>query len=426
MDLAHTALKRIVRIERDEVAGSLWAFAGFFCLLCGYYILRPLRDEMGVQGGVENLPWLFSATFAAMLAAVPLFGFAAARLRRQRLVPWTYLFFIGNVLIFYVLFRAQVAPAAVARAFFIWVSVFNLFAVSLFWSVMADLHRPGQAARLFGFVSAGGSCGALAGPLLTALLAAPLGTANLLLVSCAFLGLALVCVRALLLPQTADAGPDRAEAAREGEIGGTAWSGVLVVLRSPYLLGIVAWVLLYTVLFGFVYFELAKLVATTHADPAERTRLFAQVDLAVNVLTLLGQMFVVARFVDKLGVGAALALLPALGIAGFAAIALAPVLAVLVAFQILRRAADYAIARPAREMLFTVLGREEKYKSKNFIDTVVFRGGDAASGWFYAAGKAAGLGLAGFAAVAIPAAILWLGVGLLLGSQHRRLQSRGA
>jgi AAA family ATP:ADP antiporter len=424
MDLAHTALKRIVRIERNEVAGSLWAFAGFFCLLCGYYILRPLRDEMGVQGGVENLPWLFSATFAAMLATVPVFGFAAARLPRRRLVPWTYLFFIGNVLIFYALFRAQLAPAAVARAFFIWVSVFNLFAVSLFWSVMVDLHCPAQAVRLFGFVSAGGSCGALAGPSLTALLAAPLGTANLLLVSCAFLGLALACVRALL-QRPALTGPGRPETPREGEIGGTTWSGVLVVLRSPYLLGIVAWVLLYTVLFGFVYFELAKLVATTHADPAERTRLFAQVDLAVNVLTLLGQMCVVARFVDKLGVGAALALLPALGIAGFAAIAFAPVLAVLVAFQILRRAADYAIARPAREMLFTVLGREEKYKSKNFIDTVVFRGGDAASGWFYAAGKAAGLGLAGFATVAIPAAILWLGVGLLLGSQHRRLQSRG-
>jgi AAA family ATP:ADP antiporter len=378
---------------------------------------------MGVQGGVENLPWLFSATFAAMLAAVPVFGFAAARLPRRRLVPWTYLFFIGNVLIFYALFRAQVAPAALARAFFIWVSVFNLFVVSLFWSVMADLHRPGQAARLFGFVSAGGSCGALAGPSLTALLAAPLGTGNLLLVSCAFLALALACVRALLRrPAAAD---PRLETPREGEIGGTAWSGVLVVLRSPYLLGIVAWVLLYTVLFGFVYFELAKLVATAHADPGERTRLFAQVDLAVNVLTLLGQMFVVARFVDKLGVGAALALLPALGIAGFAAIAFAPMLAVLIAFQILRRAADYAIARPAREMLFTVLGREEKYKSKNFIDTVVFRGGDAASGWFYAAGKAAGLGLAGFAAVAIPAAILWLGLGLLLGSQHRRIQLRG-
>src|SRR5436190_23518135 len=193
LGFAYAALNRIVRIDRAEVAASLWSFACFFFVLCGYYVLRPLRDEMGVQGGVENLPWLFSATFAVMLGAAPLFGWAAARLPRRRLVPWTYLFFVANVLVFYALFAAGAAPPAVARAFFVWVSVFNLFVVSLFWSLMVDLFHPEQAARLFGFVSAGGSCGALAGPTLTALLAAPLGTANLLLVSCGFLGLALVC-----------------------------------------------------------------------------------------------------------------------------------------------------------------------------------------------------------------------------------------
>ena len=423
LSFVHTALNRFIRVEHGEVAASLWSFTCFFCVLCSYYILRPLRDEMGVQGGVENLPWLFSATFAAMLAAVPLFGFAAARLPRRRLVPWTYLFFIASALVFYTLFGLQVAPAAMARAFFVWVSVFNLFVVSVFWSLMADLHRPEQAARLFGFISAGGSCGALAGPSLTALLAASLGTANLLLVSCAFLGFALVCIRALLRRTGAAAafpGPTA-----EGEIGGTTWSGVRVILRSPYLLGIVGWVLCYTVLLGFVYFELARLVAASYSDPAQRTTLFAQVDLAVNMLTLLGQLFVVAKFVEKLGVGVALALLPAFGIAGFAAIGLAPVLAVLVVFQILRRAGDYAIARPAREMLFTVLGREQKYKSKNFIDTVVFRGGDAASGWTYAALKSLGLGLAGIALIAIPGAILWLALGLWLGRRYHRLGWRG-
>ena len=422
LGFTHAALGRFIRIERGEVAASLWSFACFFCVLCGYYILRPLRDEMGVQGGVENLPWLFSATFAAMLAAVPLFGFAAARLPRRRLVPWTYVFFIANVLVFHALFSLELAPAAVARAFFIWVSVFNLFVVSVFWSLMADLHRPQQAARLFGFISAGGSCGALAGPSLTALLAASLGTANLLLVSSVFLGLALVCIRALLKGTSAAGVP---VPAAEGEIGGTTWSGVGVVLRSPYLLGIVGWVLCYTVLLGFVYFELARLVAASYSDPGERTTLFAQVDLAVNVLTLLGQLFVVAKFVERLGVGVALALLPAFGIAGFVAIGLAPVLAVLIVFQVLRRAGDYAIARPAREMLFTVLGREQKYKSKNFIDTVVFRGGDAASGWTYAALKSLGLGLAGLALIAIPGAVLWLALGLWLGRRYRRLDLRG-
>ncbi|MGC2520482.1 MAG: Npt1/Npt2 family nucleotide transporter [Burkholderiales bacterium] len=424
---AHAALNRITRIEAGEVAASLWSFACFFCVLCGYYILRPLRDEMGVQGGVENLPWLFSATFIAMLAAVPLFGFAAARLPRRRLVPWTYLFFIANVLVFYALFASGIAPPAVARGFFIWVSVFNLFVVSMFWSFMTDLFRPEQAQRLFGVVAAGGSCGALVGPTLTASLAAPLGTANLLLVSCGFLALALACIHALLrwaraasVEAAAGASAGAAAAASE-QIGGTTWSGVAGIARSPYLLGVVAYVLLYTVLFGFAYFELARLVAAEYADSAQRTALFAHVDLAVNVLTLLGQLFVVAKLVEKLGVGAALALLPALGLIGFAAIGLAPVLAVLIAFQILRRAADYAIARPAREMLFTVLGREAKYKSKNFIDTVVFRGGDAASGWVYAALKGLGLSLAGLAAAAIPGTILWLVLGLLLGRQHARL-----
>jgi AAA family ATP:ADP antiporter len=171
LSFAHTALSRIARVDRSEVAGSLWSFACFFCLLCGYYILRPLRDEMGVQGGVQNLPWLFSATFVTMLLTVPAFGFTAARLPRRRLVPWTYLLFIASIFAFYAAFASGIAPAVVARAFFIWVSVFNLFAVSLFWSLMADLFRPEQAGRLFGFISAGGSCGALVGPSLTAFLA---------------------------------------------------------------------------------------------------------------------------------------------------------------------------------------------------------------------------------------------------------------
>jgi AAA family ATP:ADP antiporter len=266
---------------------------------------------------------------------------------------------------------------------------------------MADLFRPEQAARLFGFLSAGGSCGALVGPTLTALLAAPLGTANLLLVSCGFLGLALLCITALIrgAGTGAPAGPVRPPAEPGDSIGGTAWSGIAEIARSPYLLGIVAYVLLYTVLLGFAYLELARMVSATYNDPAQRTALFAQMDLAVNVITLLGQLLVVAKFVEKLGVGAALA------------------------FQILRRAADYAIARPAREMLFTVLTREAKYKSKNFIDTVVFRSGDAASGWVYAALKSLGLGLAGLAAAAIPGVILWLALGLWLGRQYARKSS---
>ncbi len=417
-----SSLSRIVRIEPGEGAALAWSFAYFFCLLCGYYILRPLRDEMGVQGGIQNLPWLFSATFAGMLAAVPLFGWAAAKLPRRRLVPWVYLFFIAQIVTFYALFRSGVQSAAVARAFFVWVSVFNLFVVSVFWSFMADIFSSEQAGRLFGVISAGGTCGALAGPALTAALAAPLGTANLLLVSCAFLLAALGCIHALLRwARARRPGAAQSSAPSEVRIGGTTWSGLAEIVRSRYLLGVVAYVLLYTVLLGFAYFETIRLVAQAYADSAERTALFARVDLAVNVLTLLGQLFVVAKMVERLGVGAALALLPALAIAGFAVIGVFPVLAVLLVFQVARRAADYAIARPAREMLFTVLSRNAKYKSKNFIDTVVFRGGDAASGWAYAGLKALGLGLQGLAFAAVPLLLVWLIVGVLLGRAYARL-----
>jgi ATP:ADP antiporter, AAA family len=413
-----------VRVEPGEGKALAWSFAYFFCLLCGYYILRPLRDEMGIQSGVANLPGLFSVTFAAMLAVVPVFGWAAARLPRRRLVPWTYLFFIANIAVFYALFESGAARPVVAAAFFVWVSVFNLFVVSVFWSLMTDLFTPQQAARLFGVVSAGGTSGALAGPALTAALAAPLGTANLLLVSGGFLAAALVCIYALLRWAREREAPG-ARRAPEVRIGGTMWSGLTEIARSPYLVAVVGYVLLYTALLGFAYFELARMISEQYADSAERTALFAHVDLAVNVLTLLGQLLVVAKFVEKLGVGAALALLPVLALAGFAAIGLVPLLAVLLAFQIARRAADYAIARPAREMLFTVLDRDAKYKSKNFIDTVVFRGGDAASGWLYAGFKALGLALPGMALAAFPGVVLWLALGIFLGRRYAGL-ARGA
>src|SRR5581483_7728498 len=420
MPEAVSIISRVARIEPGEGKALAWSFASFFCLLCGYYILRPLRDEMGIQSGVANLPGLFSATFAATLALVPVFGWAAARLPRRRLVPWTYLFFVANIGVFYALFESGAARPAVAAAFFVWVSVFNLFVVSVFWSLMADLFTPEQAARLFGVVSAGGTSGALAGPALTALLVGPLGTANLLLLSGAFLAACLVCIHALLRWAR---GREPAGAARPPEvrIGGTTWSGLAEIARSPYLAGIVGYVLLYTALLGFAYFELARMIAERYADPAERTALFAHVDLAVNVLTLLGQLLVVSKFVERLGVGAALALLPLLALAGFAAMGAAPVLAVMLAFQVARRAADYAIARPAREMLFTVLERDAKYKSKNFIDTVVFRGGDAASGWLYAGFKALGLALPGMALAAIPGVLAWLALGIFLGRRYAGL-----
>ncbi len=426
-------LKRIVNVREDETPTLLWSFAYFFCLLCSYYILRPVRDEMGIQGGLENLQWMFTGTFVAMLVVVPIFGAAVARFPCHRLLPLVYYFFILNLLGFFALFKAGIVPTYVARAFFIWVSVFNLFVVSVFWSFMADLFTNAQARRLFGFIAAGGSAGAIVGPALTASLAAPLGPVNLLLISALFLALAIVCIHRLVRWAAKHEDDLRAQASPEERqtngsrsvevpIGGGILTGVKLAFRSPYLLGICLYIWLYTTLSTFLYFEQAHIVASAFAESAGRTALFASIDLAVNALTILGQVFVTGRMVARFGLPVTLALMPAVVGLGFVTLGLFPVLAVLVAFQVLRRAGNYAIARPAREMLFTVIGREEKYKSKNFIDTVVYRGGDAVSGWLFAGLTGMGLGLSAIAFVAVPVAAAWLVTGLALGKKQEALR----
>ena len=435
------AFGRIVDVRDREAGALLWSFAYFFFLLCAYYILRPVREEMGVSGGVRNLQWIFTGTFVAMLAAVPLFGAAAARFPRKTLLPVVYGFFISNILIFYGLFRAHVEISYVAPAFFIWVSVFNLFVVSVFWSFMADLFTNEQARRLFGFIAAGGSAGAVAGSALTAALVVRIGVTNLLLISVLLLGGALVCVHRLLRwaqkGREARAGPvpegspqppggaDEPEPPRtEGAaIGGGVWTGVKRVFQSRYLLGICLYILLYTTLSTFLYLEQAHIVRGAFDDPVKRTALFASINLGVNVLTILTQLFLTGRIVAAFGLPVTLALAPALVMLGFAGLGFFPVLGVLVAFQVLRRAGNFAVARPAREVLFTVVGREEKYKAKNFIDTVVYRGGDAVSGWVFAGLSGLGMGLSAIAFLAVPIAAGWLMTGVFLGRKQDRLRS---
>ncbi|MFA9460469.1 NTP/NDP exchange transporter [Thiohalorhabdus methylotrophus] len=426
-------LNRWVGVRETEVRALVWAFLYFFSLLAGYYVLRPIRDEMGIQGGVENLPWMFTATFVAMLAAIPLYGAASARFPRRRLIPGVYLFFLVNLLLFYGAFRVVEDPAWVARVFFVWVSVFNLFVVSVFWTFMADLFSNEQGRRLFGAVAAGGSAGAIAGPALTTGLVQLVGIAELLLVSATLLTFTLLCISRLLAQAARLRGSGAGEPASPGSgdegaatrgLGGGAWSGIRLLARSPYLLGIAGYILLYTATSTFLYFEQAHIVEDSLAQAADRTALFAAMDLAVNILTLGVQLFVTGRVVSRLGVGVALGLLPALVALGFGVLALAPVLGVLVVFQVLRRAASYALARPAREVLFTVVGREERYKAKNVIDTVVYRGGDAATGWVFAGLTGLGLGLAAMAAVAVPLAVGWLALGVGLGRRQEAL-SRG-
>jgi len=419
-------LQRLVNVQVHELSALFWAFIYFFSLLCSYYIVRPMRDEMGVAGGVENLQWLFTGTFLVMLAAVPLFGWVAARFERRRFLPYVYYFFIANLLLFFVLFKSDVTHAYVARAFFIWASVFNLFVVSVFWSFMADIFTNEQARRLFGFIAAGGTAGAISGPLLTAALAQPLGPANLLPVSAALLGVAVFCIRRLAARPPAGSADLALQATHAPALGGSPLDGVRLVLRSPYLLGICVLMLLFTTLATFLYFQQAQIVRDSFADPAQRTAVFAAIDLAVNVLTLVFQVLLTGRLVKWLGLGWTLALVPLLLGAGFLVLGLAPVLAVLIVVQVLRRAGNYAIMRPAREMLYVVLEREEKYKAKNFIDTVVYRSGDALSAWAYAGLRALGLGLGTIAFIAVPLAGLWAWVAYRLGrAQTRRAEGGG-
>jgi AAA family ATP:ADP antiporter len=423
-------LGRVVGVRRAELPGLLWAFAYFFALLYGYYLLRPIREEMGIRGDVAKLHWVFTATFVVMLAAVPLYSAFVSRVPRRRAVPWVYRFFVLNLLAFWALVRAEVAPEWVARAFFVWVSVYNLFVVSVFWSLLADLFTTAQAKRLFGFVAGGGSAGALLGSATVAWLADRLGVATLVLLSAAFLEASARCAAALArwaarARAASEAGGGEAARPARGDaaLGGSAWAGFAEVARSPYLLGIAVQMLLFALGSTFLYFNLARSVAAAFPDPATRAALFAKVDLAVSLAALATQSLATGRIVVALGLGGALALVPVLTAAGFGLVAAAPTFWALAAFQAVRRAAHFAVDRPAREVLFTVVTPQEKYKAKSFVDTFVYRGGDAAAGWLHAALAGLGLALPALSLAAVPFAIASLAIALWLARRERALEA---
>jgi AAA family ATP:ADP antiporter len=431
--LATRWLARIVVVRPGEMRALLWSFAYFFCLLAGYYVLRPLRDEMGIAGGVKNLQWLFTATFFVMLAAVPVFGAIVARLPRKRFVPLVYHFFVLNIAIFWVLLTLNIERVMVARVFFVWISVFNLFAVSVFWSFMADLFASEQGKRLFGFIAAGGSAGALAGPAITVALAVPLGPVNLLIIAAVLLELAVLCAHRLEtsaaeLANARSAAQPKAPANAQpaGNVLGGGWlAGILMVLRSRYLGGIALWVVLLSLAGTFLYFQQANIVAAASDDPAVRTRIFATIDLAIGIVTLVVQCFATGRLIARFGVGPAVAFLPVVFACGFVALALSPALLVVIAFQAMQRAANFALSNPAREVLFTVVSREEKYKAKNVIDIVVFRGADAVTGWLFATLRGAGLELSTISLATVPFLVAWAILGLALGRTQERLSRPG-
>jgi AAA family ATP:ADP antiporter len=414
------ALLRWVKAEADEQAPLVWSFLYFFCLLCGYYMLRPVRDEMAIEGGVQHLPWMMTGTFLTLLLATPVFGWLSSTMRRVRLLMAVYGFFTLHLVLFFAVLAGQWHVEWAARVFFVWLSVFNLFVVSVFWSFMADVFTPEQGARLFGVIAAGGSAGAMAGPVLTAGLTYVLPVSMLMLCAALWLVACGICIRRLDRWSRRHPHQDMENGGRS--LGGDMWAGVRLAVTSPYLLGIGAYVLLLTMSATVLYLEQTALIGREISSPELRTRLFAGVDLTVNVLTFVTQVWVTNRLVLRWGLVTGLLVLPIVSAMGFLALGTIQVLAGYLLFTVLRRVGEYAIAKPTREVLFTVVSREEKYKAKNFIDTVVSRGGDAATGWAVSGIKALGASSAQLAWLLVPAMLLWGWIGWFLAHREARLQ----
>lgn len=398
----------------------LRSFVIFFCVLCGYYVLRPVREEIGTGIGQEGLQWLFVAVFLAMLALVPAFGWIVQTVARRKVLPAIYGLFIACLIGFWVVFSASPErPGLIAGSvFFVWASIYNLFIVSLFWSLTSELYSNEQAKRLYGFVAAGGSTGALVGPLMARLLASEVSPNDLLLIAAAFLGLALFAALDLRRAfRSLPGGDDRQEDTPAGSNGILA--GAQRVLSSRYLFLIAAYVLIANLIGTYFYLEQIRIVADVIPDRIARVEFFATRDLVVSAISLALQVFVAARLMQWFGVGVALAALPLSAALGLAALSLAPTLDVVAAVMVAERAISFALSNPALKVLYTVVTADEKYKAQNFIDTVVYRGGDAASGWVFNTGAKA-LGLAGgtLALLTMPIAALWLAVAYSLGRQH--------
>jgi AAA family ATP:ADP antiporter len=422
-------LRRLVDVRAGELRAVVASFTFFFFLLSSYFVLRPMRDEVAASSGVNQLPWLFAGTLAVTLIFNPMFSALVVKFPVRRFIPISYQFFVANMLIFYGVLRFLSAAEGsnvdvwAGRAFFIWTTVFALFNTSIFWCLMADTFRSDEAKRLFGFIGVGGTLGSIAGSAATAALAKRVGTMNLLLVSAVLLEIAVFVVTRF--PRRAVRGPDEpALPSRDqdrGVIGGSVWAGFTHVVRSPYLLGICAFMVLFTIGSTFLYFAQSDLVGREFADKASRTAVLAKLELAVQTLTVITQIFFTGRIIRWLGLGLALALLPIISILGFGALAVLPVFGTVALFTVLRRGGNFAITNPAMEVLFTVVRREDKYKAKNVIETFVYRGGDQIGAWAYKGLAALGLGLVGISYVAVPLSMVWLGLGLWLGKRQARL-----
>ncbi|HEV7766032.1 MAG TPA: MFS transporter [Thermoanaerobaculia bacterium] len=384
-------------------------FVTFFSVLCGYFVLRPVRDEIGVRAGVESLPWLFTATFAATLLLVPLFGWIVSRVQRRTIAAATYALCSALLLATYAGLLSGGSLVAWGVGLFIGISVLNLFIISVFWSLMADSYAEADARKWYGIIAAGGTAGAIVGPSLTALLAPRIGPMNLLPISATFLGIAAILT--MLIPRRVDAAPQQ-------KIGGNVFAGILLALRSPTLRRIALIVICYTTISTIIYFEQADIVKKTIMDSGHRTRFFALLDLTNNTITVIVQLLITRQVLTRLGLRTALTAAPALIGTGLAALAFFPRLGIVFALQVIHRVGEHGFTRPGREVIYTVVAPEERFKAKNFIDTFVYRGNDALVAWLIGALHTAGAGTASIAGLGVLVAAGWAANGYTLGKKH--------
>lgn len=419
-------IQKFTNIHRDEVPVVIASGFFFFCLLTALMVLRPAREALGMESGLDTVRWLFLGTAVFTLLVNPVFGYLVSHFKRFTFVATTYFFFAASLLVFYLFLT--LAPESMGqisgRIFYVWYSVFNLFNTMVFWATMADTYKLEQSKRLYGTIAVGGTLGAIFGPWLTSVLAIPIGTANLLLVSVCFLFLGVFCAWLVFHFSTAagftslSADNSDNELDKNEIIGGSAWQGLRSALSSPYLLGISGYVLIIAIVGTFLYFTRLAMVAAVGDDTDLRTTMFAQIDLITQMTTLVLQLIVTGHIMRRLGVSIALAILPIVVIFGMIGLTVVGTLATLVIFEAIYRAIQRAVMRPARETLYTVVSKEEKYKAKAFIDTFVFRGGDVVGAWTEGLITRLGMGLFALAAITIPMAIVWAALGVWLGLQQ--------
>ena len=412
--------KFVSKIEPNEFKATALSFVLVLILMAAYYILRPVRDAMASDWSDAEVSVLWTINFFFSFAVVAIYGAAVSKVSLRNLVPSVYGFFAVTFAAFYISSNTIDNPVLVDKAFYIWVSVFSLFPISVFWSFMADLYNKEQSKRLFGIITTGASIGAMLGPSIP-LLFSDLGTYNLMLVASVVLLFTLPIIFYLQRIKSSELG----NAGNVGEmkemqsLGGNPLSGFKLFLQNPFLLGIGLFLFLYTGIGSFVYFELKNMMADY--SKAERTEIWALMDLATNTLTIVTGLFVTSRLATRFGLGITLAIVPIIVLGGLLSVAMVPALTIVVALQIVRRGGNYAITRPAREMLFTHVDQETRFKAKQVIDVVVYRGGDVFWGWaFTGLTQVIGLGIAGIALVGGMIAAAWAAVGLYLGRRADR------